>query len=308
MMRMSRIKRPMKAPTDPVTDEELSSLTYPLCGSPKLDGFRCLVDRVPLTSSMSQFPNDFTRKTLSAPVFDGLDGELIVGSPFMTHKDDDVFHRTSGPLRRKSGEPDFKLYAFDDWRNGDRTYNDRWLTEGKLRRNHPRIVLLEQRILTCPEDVTSYEEEMLALGYEGAMIRSLTGTYKEGRCTFAEMNIFKRKPYVEIEAEIVGMEEAMLNTNEQTLDARGLSKRSSAKAGKVPKGTLGKFILRSPLWDKDFPARPGEGFTDDRKLDIWKHRPEYLGLMATVKYQKYGSRKAPRQASVIKIRPEWDLA
>lgn len=298
---MNRIRRPMKAPTDPITDTELLSLKYPLCGSPKLDGFRCVVDKVPLTSAMKSFGNEYVNLFLCQSEYDGLDGELIVGSPI----DPDVFHNTSGPLRRHSGEPNFTFYVFDNFLGGDFSYSKRWLQY--LPAKLPRVVVLEQRILTCAQDVLAYEAEMLSMGFEGAMIRSLSGLYKEGRCTFNEGNIYKRKPFVECEAIIIGFEESMLNLNEKVLDERGLSKRSSHTENKVPKGTLGSFKLISPLWEASFSARAGEGFTQELKQQIWNERESYLGQTATVKYQKYGSRDAPRMPSVIKIRPEWDL-
>ena len=65
------LKRPMKAPTDPITDTELKTLSFPLVGSPKLDGFRCIVDGTGLTSSMKPFTNRFVAETLKNPIYDG---------------------------------------------------------------------------------------------------------------------------------------------------------------------------------------------------------------------------------------------
>ena len=307
------IRRPMKAPTEPITDEELKSLHFPLVGSPKLDGFRCIVDeRGGLTSSMKPFTNRFVAETLKNPIYQGFDGEIVVGSPFKENEDDDVFHRTSGPIRRFDGEPDFTLFVFDHWINGDESYKSRWVDNFvELYSNHKspdtRLIILEQKILSSPSDVIAYEEEMVLLGYEGAMIRSLYGRYKEGRCTLGERNIFKRKPFEECEAKIIGVEEQMANLNEKITDSRGLSHRSSHQENKVPKNTLGMFILQSPMWDKPFKASTGRGFDDKKKKEIWDNKEAYIGMMATVKYQKYGSIDRPRMPKVIKLRPSWDL-
>lgn len=291
------IKRPMKAPSVPIHNDELTSLHYPILGSPKLDGFRCIIDeRGPLTSSMKPFQNRFIQNVLSDPLYYGLDGEIIVGEP----TDPDVFHNTTGPVRRFDGEPDFRFYAFDSPIQGDQSYKKRWLD-----RPHPkdprRIVILEQRLLLCADDVIAYEQEMLELGYEGAMIRSLDGKYKQGRCTLSEMNIFKRKPYAECEAIILEIEEQMENLNEKFTDERGLSKRSSHQENKKPKNTLGMFNLKSDLWEKSFKSSPGKGFDDVRKQEIWDNKEEYIGKTVTVKYQAYGSWDRPRQPGVIKI-------
>jgi DNA ligase-1 len=288
-----------------VQDEDLDKLVYPLVASPKLDGFRCtVVNGSPLTSSMKPFMNRFIcEEFANYPWLSGLDGEIIVGPP----NTPDAFHNTSGPVRRFDGEPDFKFYVFDNFSNKSLTYDERWLLKNHLY-SWSRVVVLPQSLLKNPDDVKEYERIMLESGYEGAMIRSLNGRYKEGRCTFKEMNIFKRKPFVECEAVIIGFEEALENQNEQEVNELGLSKRSHKQENMIPKGTLGAFILRSPLWEHSFSAAPGKGFTAADRLQIWTVRQSLLGRPATVKYQKYGSRERPRMPSVIKLRPLWDLS
>lgn len=297
------IKKPQKAPSDPITNEQLHLLNYPIVGSPKLDGFRCTVDDTPLTSSMKLFPNIFLNEVLSDPMYKGLDGEILVGKP----NDPDAFHNTSGPIRRINGEPDFNFFVFDNWIDGHHTYEQRWFKEKSYYTELPRVMVLEQKLLKSPDEVLAYELEMLSQGYEGAMIRSLHSLYKEGRCSFRDLNIFKRKPFVECEAIVVGFIEGLQNLNESHMDEMGRNVRSSHKANKVPKGTLGSFVLRSKLWKKDFTAGFGEGYDMSHKQYVWNHRQEFLGLTVTIKYQKYGSREAPRIPNVIKIRPLWDL-
>lgn len=299
------IKRPIKAPSEPITDTQLECLHYPIVGSPKLDGFRCVVDEIPKTSSLKQWPNQFICEELSAPIYHGLDGEIVVGAP----TDPNVYHNTSGPVRRRDGEPDFKFYVFDRWNGGNYNYKERWLDwmetiPGELN----RIVVLEQRLLNTPEEVIAYEKELIAIGYEGAMIRAIDGMYKQGRCSFRDLNIFKRKPFDECEATIIECIEGLQNMNELKENELGYMRRSSHKANKVPKGTLGAFRCKSKLWASSFTVGLGEGYTAELKQEIWNRRDEYIGQIATVKYQKYGSRDAPRIPSVIKIRPDWDLS
>lgn len=298
---MKALKRPMKAPTEVLTDEQLEQLKYPIVGSPKLDGFRCTVNGDAFTSSMKLFQNHFIHSELRNPIYNGLDGEVIVGDP----TDPNAFHNTSGPVRRLYGEPDFRFYVFDDFTNLDIPYKDRWLN--KLPKDQERLIVLKQRLLKSPQDVIVYEKEMLAIGYEGAMIRSLDGRYKEGRCTFKEQNIFKRKPFIEVESIIVGLEEGMINDNEKVINEMGLSKRSHDRSNMFPSGTLGAFILKSDLWTDPFKAAPGKGYTAELRQQIWDNILLFIGQIATVKYQKYGSRNAPRLPSVIKIRTKEDF-
>jgi len=291
------IKRPMKAPSDPITDGQLHAIRYPIVGSPKLDGWRCTVDGEPRTSSMKPWPNEFIREALSDPMYQGLDGEILVGAP----NDPKAFFNTDGPVKSRAGQPNFRFYVFDYWEGGDYSYQDRWLSA--LPEERGRIVVLQQRLLNTPEEVIAYEREMLQLGFEGAMIRSLDGLYKQGRCSFREMNVFKRKPFVECEAVIVGFVESMENLNEQKMNETGHMRRSHHQANMRPKGTLGSFVLKCDKWPgHELTAAPGEGYDMTWRQDVWNRRDEYLGKIATVKYQLYGSRDAPRIPSVTQIR------
>lgn len=277
------------------------TLKYPVIVSPKLDGFRCLVaEGRTFTSSMKEMPNRFVQQELAHPMFDYLDGELIVGDP--THPD--VFYHTSGPLRRVDGEPDFKFYAFDDFLYPNDPFTVRW--SRICGRNHQRLVILEQVLCQNSDQVFQYERKCLADGYEGVMIRLPNGVYKSGRCTYNEMNMFKRKPFVLCIAEIKGFVEAMTNLNEQEEDELGLMKRSKRKENLEPKGTLGSLLLRCDLWESTFTARLGKGYTAMDNQILWDSREHFYGMKVVVKYQKHGSKDAPRIPSVIQVGGEID--
>ncbi len=283
------ITRPLKAPTDPIQDTQLSELTYPLAGSPKLDGFRCVIDGEAKTSSMKLQPNPFVRSELSHLDLQGLDGELIVGSP----SDPDIFNKSTGPLRRQHGEPDFTFYVFDNCKYIYQNYAERWCLAPKELYSHPRVEILSQTYLYDPEEVIAYTNDCIARGFEGAMIRSLSGLYKQGRATAKEQNIFKRKFKTDAEATIIGFNEKLINLNPAKIDELGLQKRSSHKSGKFPAGTLGSFILYSPKWKAPFNCRGR--INDALAQEIWDNQSNYLGKTVTYKYYQYGSIDAPRQ-------------
>ena len=237
------ITRPMKALGEPISDKALKLLPYPVIGSPKIDGIRAVCDgKKVLSSTLKPIGNKHIQSCLSHSIYEGLDGELAVGKPhtdFNDDPDDDVFHRTSGPVRRSDGKPDFKYYVFDDWTEPNTSYQYRWLDQydDLLTAEMPHVVILEYKVLNNPQEVLDYEEWCVNLGYEGCMLRIPSSPYKEGRTTFKEMYAFKRKPIVDDEAEIVGFFEQMENNNEQITDAMGLSRRSAHKENKTGKGT-----------------------------------------------------------------------
>jgi DNA ligase-1 len=281
----------------PITDEQLEQIQYPVCGSPKYDGIRALcTGESVLSSSLKPLGNQYIQECLSYTDYAGLDGELIVSSP--TAKDEfgmsTVFNTTTGAVRRADGKPNFLFYIFDDFSHPGISYEDRWL-KCKDSIDMPYVVIAEQRILTCPQDVIDFDIEMCELGYEGAMIRRPGAPYKEGRATFKEEIGFKRKPVLDDEAIIIGFEEANENCNEKTTNELGTSKRSSHKENLVPKGTLGAFILKSDKWKEPFNCGTGLGLTEKIRQEIWDNQDKWLGKLVTYKYQGYGSLDKPRQ-------------
>lgn len=286
------ISRPQKAPSESITDEQLQVVLNThgyVLGSPKLDGYRCTTQDGAFTSSMKKITNLFIQKILSDPIYNGLDGELIVGKPNLP----ETFNNTTGPVRKASGEPDFKFYVFDCHDRPEHFYFAR-LEQLKII-ELPFVHVVKQTILNTVEAVRAYELKCVNGGYEGAMIRVATKLYKEGRCTLKEQNIFKRKPTEDDECVIIGFAEQMLNTNKPKKNEMGNMVRSSHKSGKVGKGTLGSFIVESPKWNKQFAIGTGKGLTNKKRKEIWENRDYYLGDTITYKFQLYGSIDAPRQ-------------
>lgn len=298
------IKRPQKAPSESITDEQLQVVLNThgyVLGSPKLDGYRCTTQDGAFTSSMKKITNLFIQNILSDPMYNGLDGELIVGKPNLP----ETFNNTTGPVRKASGEPDFKFYVFDCHDRPERFYFAR--LEQLKTIELPFVHVVKQTILSTVEEVRAFELKCVNRGYEGAMIRVATKLYKAGRCTLKEQNIFKRKPTVDDECTIIGFEEQMLNTNKSKLNEMGNMVRSSHKSGKVGKGTLGSFIVESPKWNKQFAIGTGKGLTNIKRKEIWDNRDYYLGDTITYKFQLYGSIDAPRQPIFKGFRDAKDL-
>jgi DNA ligase-1 len=299
----------MKAPSNGASLEELQNMKYPIACSAKLDGIRGVIspDGV-LSNSLKPLGNQFMQRELSDPILIGLDGELVVGLPHkgMNDPDDDVFNRTSGAIRRSSGEPDFKFYVFDNFMldfflQVQLSYEERWLNcnrRGALAphlQNHPRVVVLEQRICHSWQEAIQFENELIEMGYEGMMPRTLCGHYKEGRATAKEGLILKRKPLEQSEGVIVGVFEQMQNNNEKATNEMGNSFRTSHKENKVGKGTLGGVILKDPRWEDTFNCGTIIGGTKEWRQEMWDNPEKLMGKLMTYVYQGYGSIDKPRQ-------------
>lgn len=297
------ITRPQKAPSEQITNEELELLEYPVYGSVKLDGYRCETEDGAYTSSMKLVSNRHTQAILSKRIYNGLEGELIVGAP----NDLNAFNNTTGPIRKADGEPDFTFYVFDRHDKPHAIYKERLEVLVDHCRDLPHVVLINQEILNSPEEVRAYEQWCVEAGFEGAMIRSMNGMYKEGRCTLNEKNIFKRKPTEDDEGVIIGFEEQMQNNNKKSKNEMGLTTRTDHKGNKTGKGTLGVLILDSKLWVEPVRVGTGKGLTKKLRQYIWDHKSEFLGQPVTYKYQKHGSIDAPRCAIYKGLRDRADM-
>ena len=286
--------KPMKG-----DDADLDRLVFPYMVTPKYDGHRCLIKGgVALTSALKSFPNQYIQGYFSNGNWDGLDGELIVGDP----TSEDVFRTTSSGVRKASGEPDFTFFVFDNHQmEAERTAWERW--EALVKRHNAgafdgsRIELAPIHFVSDLAQLLELEAQYLQAGYEGLMLRSPKSPYKYGRATVKENYLLKLKRFVDFEAEIIGFVEQMENTNEKVTNNLGRSQRSSAKAGKVGKGTLGAFQLRAingRYKGVEFECGTGRGLSDDLRLHIWKARDKYLGSLITLHSQDVGGYDKPR--------------
>jgi DNA ligase-1 len=288
----------MKAPSKQITEARLDSDIYPVYGSPKLDGYCCLCENGAFTSTLKPIGNEFIRRILSNPIYNGLHGEIVIGPP--NHPD--AFNRTTGPVRAKDGKPNFKLYVFDNFTNTKLSYGERYENlAGRCAVSIPFVELLPQVILKNKKEVRHFEKGCIDLGYEGAMIRTLWAPYKEGRCTDKEGYIWKLKPTEDAEGVIVGFYEKLKNNNEAFANELGLTRRSSHRENKEGAGTTGGFLLRTttkglPWTGQIIRCGAAANMKVDELWYIWTHKDEFMGRTGTYKYQAVGSIDLPRQA------------
>ena len=278
-MKMSTFK-PMLAHTI----EDTSKIKYPVFVSVKIDGIRCLIkDGVALSRSLKPIRNEYVQSILGKPEYNGLDGELVVGSIFAK----DCYRVTNSGVMSKDGEPDFNYYIFDYWDRPEIGFADRrpkWWGSVRVRSTFHTLV-------HCEAELLSIEEDLLSRGAEGVMVRSPDGPYKYGRSTVKEGTLGKLKRFVDSEFEVVGFEERMHNGNEATVNALGHTERSSHKENKTGRGDLGAIVCRTV---EGLQFNVGTGFDDALRCEIWNNRAQYLGRMARVKHFEIGVKDAPR--------------
>lgn len=286
---------------------DLEKIKFPMFASPKLDGIRAVVLNGKLLSrSLKPIPNNFTRSIFeSSDWYEGLDGELIVGSP----TDPKCFNKTTSGVMSEEGEPDVHYYVFDQipeysGLDGDTTFKNRYRD---LQNCMPlkRVVLVPQKIIWSLPELEEFEQECLSQGYEGVIIKDLNSPYKYGRSTLREGYMLKIKRYQDAEAKIISVEELLSNTNEATRDELGKVKRSNCKAGMIPQNILGALVVEDLQTQVRFNI--GTGFDEEDRVNLWIKRKDLIGKIVKYKYFGYGQVDKPRHPVFLGFRDRKDM-
>ena len=255
-----------------------TDVKYPSYIQPKLDGIRVVaIDGVAYSRKMKPIPNQFVQKVFKELNLHGLDGELMV---------DGDFNSVQSAIMSEDGEPNFYLVAYDMWNvEGGYSTRNTQLIKAVETLQSDYIRLCPTEVVTTPQEAENALQRFIDDGYEGGMLRSIDGRYKQGRSTFKEGFLLKLKRFYDDEAVVIGFEEKMTNTNAKETDERGYAKRSSKKEGLVPANTLGSLQVD---W-KGVVFNIGSGFTDEQRKEIWDNKEKYLGKLVTFKYQEIHS-------------------
>lgn len=307
--------KPMLAakPDPEELNQVLAALPLPALYSPKLDGIRCLVQEGRLYSRKLKLISNAEMQALwGCAKLNGLDGEIVVGPPTA----EDCFSRsTSTVMSRDKSATEAVFYVFDKF-DPELPFDARFVLAASTVKAHGSKTcrLLPHKLISTRKALLAYEEEATGSGHEGVMRRSINGRYKQGRSTMREQGLIAVKRFVDAEAIIVDTYEQERNDNVATKGELGQTKRSSHKAGKVGKGTLGGFYVEMPGLKSDdamdgryFSIGTGVGLTDAVRAELWARRKDLVGKIVKFRYQKVGTKDAPRIPIFLGFRSPADL-
>lgn len=244
------------------TLDKLEDVKFPVLVQPKLDGIRCLiVNGEAVSKEFKAIPNK-SIQSLLAGLPDGLDGELVIAGIDMDFSD------TQSAIMSEEGEPDFFYVVFDYITEGN--YEERYnkivdLIE-TIKDDKPYIRLISTNEITDLSNLQLIENQYVAHGYEGIMIRASDKPYKQGTSTNGELLKYKR--FKDTEGVVIGFKEQLF------------------KGTKIGKNTLGALILDN--------ATVGTGYSKKLRKEIWDNKEKYLGLPVTYKYQTLYHSGKPR--------------
>ena len=300
--------KPMKPPSGVLEDADLKWVRFPVIGSPKLDGFRISNQEGRVRSStLAPIPNRQIQAAWGLAEFEGLDGEVVVGSP----TEQGAIQRTSSIVTTAEANADAACWYIFDKYHPTLPYTERrkLLIQqlSKLRELKLGVVLVQTKVLNNLEELLAYEQECINAGYEGMMLNNPRASYKQGRSTITDQGLLRRKPFLDGEGVIIGFEQGESNQNPVTINALGRSKRSTAKSGIVKVDTLGTFVVRGLTVYPGVVFPVGAFGTLDERRDIWRNRDQYLGKILKFKFQRYGSKNSPRVPIGLGFRDPSDI-
>ena len=287
--------------------EDVSKLKFPVLASIKLDGVRCIkIGRRLFSRTLKEIPNERVQQ-LFANVPDGSDGELILGDPTAS----DAYRRTVSAVMGDGNPTEgLQYFIFDNFLYEHAFVNrlNHLMTTNLGDLVHRSAQVLPHKLCRTAEELNTFEEEMVAAGHEGVMVRSLGGPYKQGRSTAKEGYLLKIKRFEDAEAEIVGFEERMHNGNEEFTNELGRTARSSHQENLVGRGDLGALVVQGINGTyKGVKFNIGTGFNDVERADLWKCRAALLGRIIKYKYFPLGSKDRPRFPVWLGFRDKEDM-
>jgi ATP-dependent DNA ligase len=288
------IPKPMKAQTMKDHWKKLDGVPE-VYVQPKLDGNRGLIN-IRTGKMYSSGRKEITHlPDIVARVVEACDDikddvEWVDGELFSTRL---IFNDLQKALRRwkhlekpgtKKLQAQIKFYMFDLIM--DRPFSERQEYLAKIKANSKVKIVPTYTI--SPADIEKHHDLFLEYGYEGIMIRTMKTMVKKKWTDMPyeskrSMQIFKHKNFEDAEFEVIGFESQEHDPTK-----------------------LGAAVLRFE-GDVVFNARPG--MTDDHKADIWANQDEYIGRMATVKFQERDpASNIPRFPVLTKFRLPEDLS
>jgi DNA ligase-1 len=316
------ITRPMLAADlvetikDPITGSKrdilhLEWIRYPVLATPKIDGIRCVCQNGDVLSrEFKPIPNKFIREVLTDLTLDfpdslTYDGELVTLNPDGSYK---KFNPIQSDVMSRDGNPDFRYLVFDFIEDNKYLgYQDRVHNLNNLELRHcpdiynalassTRVIRLQPTLLHNLEDLLSYEEKCLELGYEGICFRDPNSPYKDwtksGRSTVKEGFLIKLKRYETGKAEVLDYYELLHNSNQAETDNFGLTKRSSCAVGMVGGSCLGGLNARDLVSGITFDV--GSGFSQRERKELYKLGGGLKGKHFLYKFFPQGIKEAPR--------------
>jgi ATP-dependent DNA ligase len=251
------------------------NINYPAIVQRKFDGVRCLarLNSDGTVTLMSRKGKEFTHLNhIKADVAaNNSDTNLVIDGEL--YSDTLTFQELVGLVKRVTLKPgndeqmlEVSLRVYDCVElNNEADFTDRYLTITNLTEGAEYLSLVENVRVSTESEIHAAQARFVEEGYEGAMVRNLTGAYAIGK---RSANLQKVKTFLDGEYPIVGFTQG-----------------TGGETGCVI------WVCETPD-GKQFRVRP-RGTQHVRKA-LFKYGRDYIGEMLTVRYQELTDDGVPR--------------
>ena len=250
-------------------NKRAKNMSFPCLAQRKLDGVRCvaisgrgLFSRNGKASSphLTHIVAEINR----LPVGTTLDGEL--------YSDDLTFQEIVGLVKKgtlKTGDAEkmakIHLCVYDTIRDGTNADRNAWLQTLFTSNSFSALRLLPSVACGSLDDVKTLHAQYVAEGYEGLILRNLTGLYKVGH---RSTDLQKYKEFMDSEYPVISFKEG-----------DGVEKGCVIWVCRTPKG-------------QEFAVRPRG--THEERIEAFKAGASRIGQSLTVRYQELTTDGIPR--------------
>ena len=195
---------------------------------------------------------------------------------------------------------DLKLYIFGIY-DEKLNFTERMVKLDKVLKpiKSKRYALIKQLMVCSAKEARILYRDFIKKGYEGAVLMSGAGRYKNGRVTINEHIGFKWKPVREDDLEILDITERMLNTNESLTNELGRSYKRNTVDAKESTGIAATFICKLENGMSCGVTITGD---EESRRKIWLNKSFYIGKIAVVKSMEGGQKDKLRHPVLIRIK------
>jgi len=264
----------------PFEEKRLNKWNPPYIVQPKLDGERC---RALFTPSGVILLSSEENVIFSVPhINEQLEGEWIEGTELdgELYLHDSTFEQIHSVVGRTVNlHPDYKKMQYhifdlvDERPQFKRTIDLKYYHEQNDLKN---VTYVPSYIAENFDEVISYYNELISLGYEGIIVRHVDAPYVRKRSIY----MMKFKPKKQDTYKIIGWNEEVSKDGD-------------------PKGTLGSLVC---VGSDGTEFAVGTGFTHVQRADLWAAREKLFGKEAVVSYQHITSgKKVPRFPVFVEV-------
>lgn len=294
--------KPMLAPNDSFA---LDQVKYPIYASYKLDGIRALfIEGKMLSRSLKPIANICIQEMFSILKSYSLDQNTVIDGEL--YGEGRSFQEITSVVMSKCKEvPEWlKFHAFDCINlDFPETFSSRLMRLERLGAKFPDLLeILHQQYSLSSGEIELFYEHALDSGYEGLILKSPNGNYKNNRCTLNEGLMYKLKPFLTFDGVIKCIVQATdvdpraeVKTNEL-----GRSVTSKKQDDRIPVQKAAAFTVGYNGFDLNVTL----AMTDQEKHEVWYRAPQYIGRRIEYKGMLIGSKDVPRHPVFLRFKDE----